>query len=295
MERFVDAAPGVQLWSERVGPVTGDPVLLLAAANTSGLAWPDELLARLTERHPVIRYDHRDTGRSTWGFDDAPYTVAELAADAVAVLDAWEADRAHVVGMALGGTLGQLLLLDHPHRLCTATLLCARGLAAAGELPGPGPSLQRLWQELDDPRDDDGEIAWRIEHWRLLHGPTVPFDPAEFRALETRILAHTGHPVSPSAHTRLDPPDPRRAAELVAATVPTLVVEAEADPVNPPPHGQRLARSIGGARLLRIPGMGHAVGAGVAAAVADAILEHTALAGRARGPVASAAAHLSPQ
>lgn len=275
MERIVDAAPGVRLWSERAGPSSGEPVLLIMGANASGLTWPDDLVARLATRHPVIRYDHRDTGRSTWGFDEAPYSIADLATDAVEVLDAWGADRAHAVGMSMGATLVQLLALDHPDRLLSMTMLCASALGAES-LPGPAPGLLRMWDELDDPRDDAGELAWRVEHWRLLNGRSLPFDAAGFRALEERILRHTGHPDSPTAHARADLDGLDRGAELSGVAVPALVIEGPADPVNPPPHSEFLAAALGDGRLVSVPGMGHALGGAVVAAVADAILDHTA-------------------
>jgi pimeloyl-ACP methyl ester carboxylesterase len=83
---------------------SGEPLLLLImGANASSRAWPDDLVARLAERHRVLPYDHRDTGRSTGSFDEHPYGITELAADAVAVLDAFGVPRAHLVGMSMGG------------------------------------------------------------------------------------------------------------------------------------------------------------------------------------------------
>ena len=121
MERFVEVVPGVRLWVEESGRVDGSPLLLVMGANASGVTWPDEFVAALGEEHRVIRYDHRDTGRSTRAFDDQPYAITDLAEDAVAVLDALGIPRAHVAGMSMGGTLVQLLLLDHPDRLLSAT------------------------------------------------------------------------------------------------------------------------------------------------------------------------------
>src|SRR5690606_16436396 len=150
---------------------------------------------RLSEHHRVIRYDHRDTGRSTWAFPDKPYAIRDLAADAVAVLDALDIDRAHVVGMSMGGVLVQLMLLDHPDRLRSATLFCTTALGSglatgAGgpddELPGPDPRLLALWAEMGAPRDPEADLAWRVEHWRLLNGDQLEFDPEVFRQLEER-------------------------------------------------------------------------------------------------------------
>jgi pimeloyl-ACP methyl ester carboxylesterase len=88
MEGHVDVAPDVRLWFQDRGDRDSSPLLLVMGANASGLIWPSGFLASLAEHHHVIRYDHRDTGRSTWAFDQRPYALADLAGDAVAVLDA---------------------------------------------------------------------------------------------------------------------------------------------------------------------------------------------------------------
>ena len=284
MERFVEVAPDVRLWVDDRGQPTSSAVLLIMGANASGLAWPDELVERLAEHHRVIRYDHRDTGRSTWAFATHPYAIADLAEDAIAVLDAVGVDRAHVVGMSMGGTLAQLLLLDHPDRLLSATLMCTSalgaGLAAAGDmpaddLPGPDPRLLALWEHMADDRDEDAELDWRVEHWRLLNGDVLEFDPDEFRSMERRIIRHAGRHDNPAAHALADQRGLDRGAELSEVTVPTLVVEAPEDPINPPPHAAHLASLVGGADLVTIPGMGHALGHEVIEPLATAILAHT--------------------
>jgi pimeloyl-ACP methyl ester carboxylesterase len=283
VERFVDVEPGVRLWVEDIeptGPHPGEPLLLVMGANSSGLVWPDALVAQLAEHHRVIRYDHRDTGRSTATFEDDPYGIVDLADDAVAVLDALDVPRAHVVGMSMGGYLVQLMLLDHPDRIATATLFCTGPLPSPGPttapaLPGPDEPLLRLWAEMDDPRDLEGEIAWRLEHWRMLNGSGTLFDPAEFRALEERVIAHTGRHEPVVAHARMDTDGMERGAELATVAVPTLVIEAPEDPAFPPPNAGVLTRSLGNGRLVRIPGMGHAINRTVISPLAAAILTQT--------------------
>ena len=111
-EHTVVVDPHYTLWAEELGDPDGTPLLLVMGANASGVAWPDTLVDRLAVRHRVVRYDHRDTGRSTRAFAVHPYAIRDLADDALAVLDALGIDRAHVVGMSMGGTLVQLLLVD---------------------------------------------------------------------------------------------------------------------------------------------------------------------------------------
>jgi pimeloyl-ACP methyl ester carboxylesterase len=277
MERIVEAEPGIHLWVDDHGRQDAPPVLLIMGANASGLVWPDELVARLGQRHRVIRYDHRDTGRSTWAFDTRPYAIADLALDAVAVLDALALDRAHVVGMSMGGVLVQLLLLDHPERLLSGTLVCSAALGArTADLPGPDSRLLAMWSHMADARDLDAELDWRVEHWRLLHGDVLDFDAQEFRGMELRQIHHTGRHDHPVAHGRADPSGLDRGADLARVAVPTLVIEGPADPVNPPPHADHLVGLIGDARLVSIPGMGHALSRRVVEPLSAAILAHTA-------------------
>ena len=179
-------------------------------ANASGIAWPDALVARLAERHRVIRYDHRDTGRSTRAFADRPYPITDLALDALAVLDAFGVARAHVVGMSLGGILVQLLLLDAPRgcgrRRCSAPAR-SRPTRPSPGLPGPAPEVLAMWEHLGERRDREAEVAFNVEHWRLLSGSARggPFEEDEFRALEERIRDHAGHDEPTAAHAAADP------------------------------------------------------------------------------------------
>ncbi|MFB7822089.1 alpha/beta fold hydrolase [Streptomyces hydrogenans] len=286
-ERYVDVEPGVRLWAEEHGDPGRPPLLLVMGAQAPGLNWPDELVALLAARHRVIRYDHRDTGRSTWAFDEKPYPLSRLAEDAVAVLDAFGVGRAHVVGMSLGGLLTQLLVADHPDRLLSATVIGTAALSTApyvrpdgsrvpaAELPGPAAHLLEFWSRPEEDRDLEAELDHRVAHWRALAGDALPFDADWFRAQERRIVAHTGHHRPPTAHARADASGLLRTEELAAARVPTLVISAPAEPVAPPPHAEHLAQVIPGARLAVVPGMGHALPPEVHGPLAGEILWHT--------------------
>ena len=286
-ERYVDVEPGVRLWAEEHGDPGRPPLLLVMGAQAPGLNWPDELVALLAVRHRVIRYDHRDTGRSTWAFDEKPYPLSRLAEDAVAVLDAFGVGRAHVVGMSLGGLLTQLLVADHPDRLLSATVIGTAALSTApyvrpdgtrvpaAELPGPAAHLLEFWSRPEEDRDLEAELDHRVAHWRALAGDALPFDADWFRAQERRIVAHTGHHRPPTAHARADASGLLRTEELAAARVPTLVISAPAEPVAPPPHAEHLAQVIPGARLAVVPGMGHALPPEVHGPLAGEILRHT--------------------
>ncbi|MGH3810481.1 MAG: alpha/beta fold hydrolase, partial [Pseudonocardiaceae bacterium] len=284
VERMVRVAPWLPALGRGPRRSEGHALLLIMGANATGVAWPEPLVNQLAGQHRVVRYDHRDTGRSTWAFGTHPYAVRDLAQDAVGVLDALGIDRAHVVGMSMGGTLVQLLMLDHPLRLRSATMFATSALGAgladptgqcSAGLPGPDPRLLALWQHLADERERDAEIAWRIEHWRILNGPVPPFNSEEFRELEERVIAHSGTLQGSDAHARADRAGLNRAAELAHVQVPAQVIEAPEDPVNPPPHAAHLAATLGDARLVPVPGMGHALSSPVIRPLAEAILVFT--------------------
>ncbi|MFJ8696872.1 alpha/beta fold hydrolase [Streptomyces roseolilacinus] len=286
-EHLVDTAPGVRLWVEERGDADAPALLLIMGAQASGLGWPDALVDALAAHHRVIRYDHRDTGRSTWSYETEPYALTDLADDALAVLDELGVERAHVVGMSLGGLLTQLLLADHPERLHTATLIgtCALSttpytrpdgtVVPVEELPSIDPRVLAMWSDRPVGLDPEAELDWRVEHWRLLNNEGVPFDAEAAREAERRIIAHTGHARVSTAHGQADHSGMLRTEALAATGVPTLVVSATAEPVFPPPHAQHLAQVIRGARLVEIPGMGHALPAPVLEPLAKAILGHT--------------------
>ncbi|WP_406477482.1 alpha/beta fold hydrolase [Streptomyces platensis] len=287
MEQFIDAAPGVRLWTEQRGAADATPLLLVMGAQASGLGWPEPLVDALAAHHRVVRYDHRDTGRSTWSFEERPYRIADLADDVIAVLDGLGIDRAHIVGMSLGGMLAQMVLADHPDRLLSATLIGTMALSTthctgpdgstipADALPGISPEVLELWSRPVEDHGPAAEVERRIEHWRVLAGDHLPFDDDYFRAFEHRVIAHTGHHRVGTAHGRAEHDGMLRTDRLARNEVPTLVVSAPAEPVFPPPHPQHLAQCVQGAQLVEIPGMGHALPPAVHAPLATAILDHT--------------------
>ncbi|MFH8365429.1 alpha/beta fold hydrolase [Streptomyces sp. NPDC018031] len=285
--RFVTPAPGVRLWTETRGAADGSPLLLVMGGQASGLCWPEGLVERLAAHHRVIRYDHRDTGRSSRTFDQAPYRVTDLAADIVGVLDGLGVERAHLVGMSLGGMLTQLVLADHPDRVLSATLFGTTALSTADlvhpdgtrtpvdKLPGIDPRLLEEWARPIEDLGPEAELDRRVRHWELLHGDALPFDADYFRTMEREIIEHTGRYLTDYSHARADDSGMLRTEALAANRVPTLVVSAPADPVFPPPHPQHLAQALGGARLTEIPGLGHSLPPQVHEPLAEAILSRT--------------------
>jgi 10-carbomethoxy-13-deoxycarminomycin esterase/esterase len=129
--------------------------------------------------------------------------------------------------------------------------------AADGALPGPKPEVVRAFRPPLD--DRDAEIGRRVEQWRTLSAPGAPFDALEFAAREKADIEHAGSVPAPFAHAMAAPIPLERGRELQTCDVPTLVIQAMDDPLNPPPHGRHLADLLRNATLVEIDNLGHAL------------------------------------
>ncbi|MFI7306663.1 P450-derived glycosyltransferase activator [Micromonospora aurantiaca] len=292
MTERVATAGDVRIWSQDFGDPADPALLLIMGGNLSAYGWPDEFVETLAAGGlHVIRYDHRDTGRSTRrDYGEHPYTYDDLAADAVAVLDAWDVEAAHVLGLSMGASLAQVMALNHPDRVRSLTLMLGgaldvdfdagieaafRGESTVDGLPVPTQRFLDMLAHVQQPATDrESMLAKQVGKWRLLNGDGVPFDEAEYRTWEERAMEHAGTWEEPIAHYLVGLPPRSRGAELRGLDVPTLVIQAPNDPAAPPPHGRHLADLIPRARLVEIKGMGHALPSAVHRPLADAVLAH---------------------
>lgn len=146
-EKFI-ASGKFRLWTERSGNLSSPAVLLIMGTSAQGIGWPDELVGTLVAGdRQVIRFDHRDTGRSTCvDFDTQPYALADMAADALAVLDGHGVDVAHIVGASLGGAIAQWIGVHRPERGLSVTAIMTGPL---GHNAGPAWACVRTGQEPD--------------------------------------------------------------------------------------------------------------------------------------------------
>jgi pimeloyl-ACP methyl ester carboxylesterase len=284
-ERIV-RANGVDLCTEPFGNPADPPILLVMGIGASMLWWEEGFCRMLAERGRfVLRYDHRDTGRSVTYQPGRPgYTTADLVADAAGVLDAYGIAAAHVVGVSAGGALAQLLALDFPDRVRSLVLIStSAALPASGGLPPPTREFTRFVATAEvDWSDAASVIAYLVGYGRVLAGGRRPFDAAAARELARREVERARDVAAAQNHDAI--PDGRLPSRpLSAIAAPTLVIHGTADPMFPLGHGQALAGEIPGARLLPLEGAGHGVHRPDWATIVGAIVEHTADAERSRG------------
>jgi pimeloyl-ACP methyl ester carboxylesterase len=258
--RRIVRANGVDLCVETFGDASSPALLLIAGAACSMDWWEDELCERLAGGPRfVVRYDFRDTGQSVSYPPGAPeYTGLDLTADAIGLLDALGIARAHVMGMSMGGGIAQRLVLDHPGRVASLTLMSTS--SGGPDLP---PMTDELASFFADPPPSpdwshrDAVIEYVIEGERPYAG-SLPFDESGVRATAERVVDRTVDvEASLTNHVLLksggEPTRPR----LGEIRAPTLVIHGTEDPLFPIAHGEALAAEIPGSRLLALEGMGH--------------------------------------
>ena len=287
MERIV-RANGIEIWAEDFGEPRNPAVLLVMGAGGQGILWPDELCAALVDAgHYVIRYDNRDTGQSTCvEFAKAPYTLSDMARDAVGVLDAFGVQRAHVMGASMGGMICQTLAIEHAGRLRSMTSIMSSpggaGIMAAmmgggnARLPGPAPKVMELMRASLEkpPRTTEERIDAGVALWRTLAGGGEPFDEPTVRAREALIQARAKNIDAAQNHQLAIASSPDRDEPLRSVRTPALVIHGSDDPILPLPHGRATADAIPGAKFLVIEGMGHDMPPGAQKRILEAFLEH---------------------
>jgi pimeloyl-ACP methyl ester carboxylesterase len=276
-ERIIKAN-GVDLCTEAFGDPRDPPLLLIMGMGASMTWWEDEFCGMLADGGRfVIRYDHRDTGRSvTYEPGHPEYTSTDLVGDAVGVLDAYRSSSAHMVGLSMGGALAQLLALGFPDRVASLVLVSTTSVGAGErQLPPMSEEYGRFLAGLEvDWSDREAVIEYLVADWRALAGVERPFDEVRVRALATRDVERARNFASAQNHGALSGEE-RRPERLSSLVVPTLVIHGTADPLFPLGHGVALAEEIPGARLLTLEGAGHGLARADWDTVAQAIVEHT--------------------
>jgi pimeloyl-ACP methyl ester carboxylesterase len=277
-ERMIEAN-GVELCTEPFGDPGDPPILLVMGVGGSMLWWEEGFCRMLADGGRfVIRYDHRDTGRSITYRPGRPgYTGTDLVADAAGVLDAYRIPAAHVVGVSAGGAFAQVLALDFADRVRSLVLISTSpALPGERELPASTDEYTRFVASGEaDWSSSASVIEYLVAYSRVLAGGERPFDEAAVRDLARRDIERARDFAAAQNHDTI--PDHGRSRDPVSTiAVPTLVIHGTADPMFPLEHGRALAEEIPTARLLPLEGAGHGVDRADWGTIVRAIVEHTA-------------------
>lgn len=251
-----------ELCTESFGQSDHPTVLLIMGACASMLWWPREFCERLAASgFYVIRFDNRDTGRSTcYEPGTIHYSLDDMMEDAVAVLDAYGLKTAHITGASLGGMIAQLLALKHPERVQQLTLLISGPVAVEADI-----ALPPIEQKVLNHHANGGSIDWgneavaldyMVDGWRVTAGTRHPFDEDTIRAIAQEEYHRSKCLLSMFNHALLSGGE-WALGQLGTIQAPTLIIQGTDDPVLPFPHAEYLARVIPHAKLVALKGAGH--------------------------------------
>lgn len=271
-------------WEER-----GDPkhpaVLLIMGIAAQMVNWPEGLLQALVARDlRVVRFDNRDSGHSTHVRDAPPpdlpavlkgdlssasYTLSDMAADAVGLLDALKIDSAHVVGASMGGGIAQTIALEHPARVRSlTTMMFTTGDPSVGQVH---PATMQALFGGPPAKTREEVVARAVRNFAAIGSPAYPSDPAA--VAETAGIAydrdHDEVGIARQAVATVASGD--RTRRLRALDVPALVLHGLADTMVDPSGGRATAAAIPGSELVLIEGMGHNLPPGLWDRIADHI------------------------
>lgn len=285
-------ANGISITYEDKGLRDAPAILLVMGLGGQLTLWPDEFVdALVAHGFRVIRYDNRDVGLSTrfdaagvpnlkWMFVKAAlrlpvrsaYTLADMAADGMALLDHLGIDRAHVVGASMGGMIAQHIAARYPDRVLSLTSV----MSTTGNPKLPRAQKEAMQVLAGRPMTGDPEdmIAYSVRAARVIGSPGYP---AEEERLQRRVrndFERGWYPQGVARQMAAIVADGDRRAMLAKVKAPTLVIHGEADPLVPIAGGKDTAASIGGARLMTVPGMGHDLPLALVETLADAIAGH---------------------
>ncbi|MFP5388806.1 MAG: alpha/beta fold hydrolase [Thermoleophilia bacterium] len=268
-ERFAPSN-GIEIAYQEVGDPDGEPLILVMGLATQMIAWDEDFCSMLAERgFRVIRFDNRDIGHSTKldgayvpgrldlllrRRETAAYLLSDMAADTIGLMDHLGIDAAHMVGISMGGMIGQTLAIEHPDRIRSLVSMCSTtGNRWVGQ-----PTMKVFALLLADaPRDRDGFIKRIRRTYELIGSPAYPTDEERLLRVAEGSLerGHNPRGVLRQLHAIIASGD--RTAALRKLDLPVTVIHGTRDALIRQSGGHATARAIPGARLHLIEGMGH--------------------------------------
>lgn len=285
------SANGIQIEYETFGESVSPPLLLIIGLAGQLIFWDEELCEQLAQQgHFVIRYDNRDVGLSSKSEEAGvpnmrtiealmqgeaikpPYTIEDMAEDAVGLLDALGIKKAHLCGMSMGGMIAQTVAIRHPRRVLS--LISIYSTTGNPELPQPKPEAMEFLL-TPPPEEREANIEYTLKLFRTIAGPGFPFDEKWHRKMAVQAYDRAFYPQGVARQFAAILAQRNRKAALALISVPTLVIHGTDDPLVPVECGKDTAEAVPGAELKIIDGMGHDLPHGGAwPQIINAIVDH---------------------
>lgn len=288
------AADGSQSAEHRARPV----VLLIMGLGMQLIAWPPQLLQALVDAgYRVVRMDNRDVGLSQ-NFDHLgkpnlvwagikyklglpqrpPYTLADMAADAIGVLDALGVQQAHIVGVSMGGMIAQRVAIAAPNRVLSLTSIMSS--SGAKGLPPARRAVTRVLLSRPQNNSPTAVVNHYVKLFKVIGSPAFPTPEVEMRERIMRGVVRSFRPVGTMRQMMAIVSDKDRSAQLPRVRCPTLVLHGVDDPLVPHSHGADTARRVQHGRLVSVEGMGHDMPTEVVCRMLEELMPHLQAAGQ---------------
>ncbi|MFH1079926.1 MAG: alpha/beta hydrolase [Pseudomonadota bacterium] len=281
-------ANGIQIEYDTFGDDSSQALLLIIGAGGQMIYWELEFCESLAKRGLfVIRFDNRDAGLST-KFDeagipdmmaamegkpvDAAYSLDDMAADAVGLLDALGIQKAHICGSSMGGEIAQIISYRYPERVLSLTSI----MSSTGnpELPQMKPEvLAAVFKPV--PAEREAHIEHNVNLWRMLWSPGFPFDEKRLRRVLAEGYDRSYYPPGMIRQSLAVLKNGYRKLLIASIEAPTLIIHGDEDPLMSVEGGKEMAHLISGAKLLIVNGMGHDMPKEAWPKIIDAIYNHT--------------------
>lgn len=276
---------GVNIWYESQMPIDTPKgtVLLIMGISNDALGWPTAFLSALVDSgYQVIRYDHRGTGLSDWEVD-TPYNLTDMAKDGMAILDTLQIQKAHILGVSMGGMIAQEMAIQFPNRVRTLTSIMSTGNVFDKDLPPISSDvaieLIKVAAKYGIIGGEDNLIKLHLASRIILMGSAK--QSLNIPAIAIPILYNIRHRKGYNAkvsgqHQAAVQASGSRYAALEKLSIPTLVIHGKADPFIPLAHGQKVARLMPKVDSLWVDNMGHDIPEELIFPIVGKIVNHLA-------------------
>jgi pimeloyl-ACP methyl ester carboxylesterase len=293
-------ANGIEIEYEHSGPVSGPPLMLVMGYASQLTSWPDEFHQALADAgFRVIRFDNRDVGLghkhhgvmpdiravmkaiADGHAPQVPYTLADMADDAAALLDALKIDSAHVAGASMGGMIAQLMAIRHPRKV--RSLISLMSTTSDPSLPRSDPRAQEALMSKPPAEDKNSVVEHAVKTRLVIASPAFPEDQAKVRARFAANYDRSYYPEGAVRQWAAVIATPPRTEQLKKLNVRALVLHGDADILIKPEAGRHTAACIKGAELKIIEGWGHNMPSAAVPTIAGAMIDFIERVERERG------------
>ncbi len=267
-------ANNIEMAYETMGDPGNRPLVMIMGLVTQMVGWPDQFCKMLVDAgHYVIRFDNRDVGLSTkmehLGIPDLeklmielhegqspnlPYTLTDMAADTLGLMDALGLDKANICGISMGGMIAQVLAIEAPERI--TSMICMQTTSGEMGLPPSTPEASAAMMSAP-PTEREAYLDFIVGVYRAFSGGSTIHDADLQRRIAAIAYDRMWYPIGFTRQMAAIMAAPGRRKALQAVSVPTLVIHGDCDAVIPVEHGQDIAAAIPHAKLLIQKGLGH--------------------------------------